>query len=459
MKLSKDISLWEDSVRLKHYPRLEGVAGCEVLIIGGGMAGILTAHRLAAEGVDVTVAEAGRIGCGVTAGTTAKITSQHGLIYQKLVSHLGTEGAALYLKGNEDAIGQFAQLCEGEPDNCDFRRTSSYIYSMFGEQVLEQEMKALEQIGCSAARLRSCDSLELPFDTDGAVEFPLQACFHPRKLLKHVTEGEKSSSAAIFENSRITRLKRWPDGGWEAISEHGSILADQVIFACHFPFMDRRGGYFAKMYQSRSLVIAGWPGIAAELKGMYMDEAESGLSFRSADGMILLGGGSGRPGKVDSSWQQLQEQAKLLYPGWETRYRWAAQDCMTLDGMPYIGPYYGKPEPGEKHHGLWTATGFNKWGMTGSMVSAMVLTDLICGRKNEYAELFRPDRSVLKPQLALNVLESTVNLLKPKVPRCRHLGCALTWNEEEQTWECPCHGSRYDKKGQCIEGPSVKNLF
>jgi hypothetical protein len=132
---------------------------------------------------------------------------------------------------------------------------------------------------------------------------------------------------------------------------------------------------------------------------------------------------------------------------------------MTLDGIPYIGPYYGKAEPSEKNCGLWTATGFNKWGMTGSMVSAMVLTDLICGRENQYAEIFRPDRSVLKPQLALNVMESAVNLLKPKVPRCRHLGCALMWNEEELTWECPCHGSRYDKKGQCIEGPSVKDLF
>ena len=320
-------------------------------------------------------------------------------------------------------------------------------------------MNALEQIGCTAARLRSGDSLELPFKTDGAVEFPMQACFHPWKLLKHLTEGEKLLSAVIFENSRITRLKRWSDGGWEAVSEHGSILADQVIFACHFPFMARRGGYFAKRYQRRSLVIAGRPGTSAELKGMYMDEEESGLSFRSADGMVLMGGGSGRPGKVDSSWQQLQEQAEFLYPGWETRYRWAAQDCMTLDGRPYIGPYYGKAEPGKKNYGLWTATGFNKWGMTGSMVSAMVLTDLICGRENEYAELFRPDRSVLKPQLALNVLESAVNLLKPKVPRCRHLGCALMWNEEEQTWECPCHGSRYDKKGQCIEGPSVKDLF
>lgn len=452
MSQSRDISLWEDSVRLKRHPRLEGIAGCEVLVIGGGMAGILTAHRLAAEGIEVAVAEAGRIGCGATAGTTAKITSQHGLIYHKLAAELGIDGAALYLEANEAAISQFSHLCEGETKQCDFRKTSSYIYSTRGRQVLEQEMNALEQIGCTAARFRKGSSLELPFETDGAVEFPMQACFHPRKLLKYLTEEEGACSGIIFENSRITGLKRWPDGGWEAISEHGSILADQVVFACHFPFMDWRGGYFAKMYQSRSLVIAGRTG--KEIKGMYKDEAEGGLSFRSADGLLLLGGGSGRPGKVTSTWQNLQQQAEVMYPDWETRYRWAAQDCITLDGMPYIGPYSGNRE-----NGLWVAAGFNKWGMTGSMVSAMVLTDLICGRENPYSELFRPHRSALKPQLVLNTLESAVNLLKPKVPRCRHMGCALTWNEEEETWDCPCHGSRYDKKGQCIEGPSVKDLF
>ena len=452
MKLSKDISLWEDSVRLERHPRLEGVAGCDVLIIGGGMAGILTANQLVSEGVDVAVVDAGRIGCGVTAGTTAKITSQHGLIYQKLVNSLGTEGARQYLEVNEEAIGRFAQLCEEETNHCGFRRTSSYIYSLRGTRPLELEMKALEQIGGTAARLRQGDVLELPFETDGAVEFPMQACFHPRKLLKYLTEEGTASNASFFENSRITRLKRWPDGGWEALSEHGSILADQVVFACHFPFIDRWGGYFLKMYQSRSLVIAGWPG--TEMKGMYKDEAEGGLSFRSAEGMLLMGGGSGRAGKVSSSWQQLQQQAESFYPAWETRYRWAAQDCMTLDGMPYIGPYYGSRE-----NGLWVAAGFNKWGMTGSMVSAMVLRDLVCGRENPYSELFRPDRSVLKPQLFMNAAESTVNLLKPNVPRCRHLGCALSWNEEQETWECPCHGSRYDKKGQCIEGPSVKDLF
>lgn len=475
---SKMISLWEYRVSLKKHPRLEGVAGCEVLVIGGGMAGILTANRLASEGVDVIVAESYRVGSGVTAGTTAKITSQHGLVYQKLVRGIGPGEARLYLEVNEAAISEYARLCENGGDSCEFQRTSNLIYSRRGEKVLEAEMKALDLIGCNSARLRSGPSLTLPFEADGAVEFPLQARFNPRKLLKRLAEGDGSPPLKLFENTRITALRRYKDGGWEAVSEHGTILADQVVVATHFPFMDRRGGYFARMYQSRSFVIAGSiaggteaAGDAAgriRLDGMYLDEQEGGLSFREAEGLLLMGGGSGRPGKADGGWDDLERQAAGFYPGWKTRYRWAAQDCMTLDGMPYIGQYYGRLRDGtgksqedidSQRPGLWTATGFNKWGMTGSMAGAMILTDLICGRKNQYAQLFQPARSILKMQLLVNVAESAAGLLKPKVPRCRHLGCALNWNEEEMVWECPCHGSRYDETGRCIEGPSVKDLF
>ncbi len=483
------VSLWQDTVTLKSWPRLEGVQGCDVLVIGGGMAGVLTAYRLYRQGVDVVLVEGHRVGSGVTAGTTAKITSQHGLIYQKLLAQMGTERARMYLDVHEAAIGEYAELCgcptgqersqddqENNQDDrpidsgCGFARQSHLIYSRRGAAFLEKEMDALEKLKYPA-RFRT--GLPLPFETDGAVEFPVQASIHPLKFLKRIIEEDCQHSRngmRIFESSRITKLRRWSDGGWEAVSEHGSVLADQVVVASHFPFIDRHGSYFMKMYQNRSLVIAGKPsqtGAAGrqksgkfsdlfpeQLDGMYKDEVEGGLSFREAEGLLLIGGGSGRSGKVEGSWADLEHNAADFYPGWETSYRWAAQDCITLDGIPYIGPYYG-----ESGHGLWAATGFNKWGMTGSMVSSMILSDLIQEKKNPYAEIFRPDRTMEKSQLLINAAESTVNLLKPKVPRCRHLGCALSWNEAEMSWDCPCHGSRYDETGRCIEGPSVKDLF
>ena len=458
-KKIKNVSLWEDTCSLKRYPALEGVAGCDVLVIGGGMAGLLTAHSLANQGVNVILAEGGRIGRGTTGGTTAKITSQHGLIYQRLVKEKGRDAAALYLKANEDAVLEYAKLCSGR--ECGFQRKSNFIYSRQGKEVLEAEMEALDIIGFKGARFH--DHLNLPFSNDGAVEFPLQACFHPLKMIKKLTETDAGADSGfrILENTRITSLRRWHGNGWEAVSERGTILSDQVVMATHFPFMDRRGGYFVKMHQNRSLVIAGAADAAETLEGMYMDQQEGGISLREGEGMLLLGGGCGRPGKVRGSWEQLESLGVRYFAGWETRYRWAAQDCMTLDGIPYIGSYYGNvsfagesPEPG-----LWVASGFNKWGMTGSMVSAMILSDLICGKENPYAEVFRSDRRIYSRQLLANGAESALGLLTPSVPRCRHLGCALKWNEAERAWECSCHGSRYDEIGRCTEGPSVKDLF
>lgn len=456
-------SLWQDTVKLKKWPQLKGVVGCDVLVIGGGMAGTLTAERLNRQGTDVVLVEANRLGSGTTAGTTAKITSQHGLIYQKLAKEMGTEKAGIYLDVNETAIREYERLCcrSDEEDSCGFKKRKNLIYSCRGTEPLEEEMRVLEQLGYPA-QFRS--DLPLPFETDGAVEFPEQASMHPLKLLKRLTEENCQRGGRemrIFENSRITGLRRWKDGGWEAITEHGSILADQVVVASHFPFVDRRGGFFMKMHQNRSLVIAGMleEGKVEIMDGMYKDEAEGGLSLREAEGYLLVGGGSGRPGKLKESWSKLEQQAANFWPDWKTVCRWSAQDCMTLDGIPYIGPYYGILQPGEYGHGLWTATGFNKWGMTGSMVSAMILADLVSGRKNVYAELFHPSRTMVIEPLMNHAAESVGSFLKPKVPRCRHMGCALTWNEEEMTWDCPCHGSRYDETGRCIEGPSVKDLF
>jgi len=444
-------SLWSNSLTMKSWPALRGAESCEVLVIGAGMAGVLTARNLQKEGVDVVLVDGFRVGRGVTAGTTAKITSQHGLIYHKIAKEKGLEAARSYLHVQEKAINDFADLARSY--SCSFQRRSSFVYSRRGRAALEAELKTLEEIGFAA---RYSDAEELPFHTDGAVEFPLQASFHPLQFLKLITEdmagGENTNPVRIYENTRITGLKRWRDGGWQADFDQGMILADQVVIATHFPFLDRRGMFFLKMYQSKACVIAGSTG-QPPLCGMYVDEDDKGLSFRQENDMLILAGGNSRTGKGREHWKDLEEKAVQFYPEWKTVWRWTAQDCISLDHMPYIGPYCsGWP-------GLWTAAGFNKWGMTGSMAASRILADRITGRDNPYAHLFLPDRPILKPQLFINSLEAAWNLLRPCVPRCRHLGCSLTWNEAEHTWECSCHGSRYTEEGRCIEGPSVKDIF
>ena len=185
---------------------------------------------------------------------------------------------------------------------------------------------------------------------------------------------------------------------------------------------------------------------------MYVDEAQTGMSFRNYQNLLLIGGGDHRTGKKGGNWQELTAFASRHYPRAREVYRWAAQDCMTLDAVPYIGQY-SKNTPN-----LYVATGFNKWGMTSAMVSAMILTDCILDRQTPYAEVFSPSRSILHPQLAANAFEATVNLLTISKKRCPHLGCALKWNEQERSWDCPCHGSRFTEDGVLLDNPATGNL-
>ena len=204
------------------------------------------------------------------------------------------------------------------------------------------------------------------------------------------------------------------------------------------------------MYQQRSYVLAleGAP----KIDGMYLDEAENGLSFRSYNGTLLLGGGGHRTGKTGGGWHELETFARTHYPEAKISHRWATQDCMTLDGIPYIG-HYSKRTPN-----MYVATGFNKWGMTSSMAAALILADLVQDRPNPYADLFSPSRSMLTSQLGINALEATVNLLSLNQKRCPHLGCALKWNPLEHSWDCPCHGSRFEEDGTLIDNPATGNL-
>ena len=234
------------------------------------------------------------------------------------------------------------------------------------------------------------------------------------------------------------------------MTDHGTVRAENIIIATHFPLLNKHGSYFLKLYQERSYVLAleGAP----RLNGMYIDQKTGGLSFRSYDNMLLLGGGSHRTGKQSRGWKPLTEAAANYYPQAKEVCRWATQDCMTLDDMPYIGQYSAHTP------GLYAATGYGKWGMTSAMTAATVLTDLIVKGEDPYAGLFSPSRSILHSQLAINGLEAVKNLLMPTAPRCPHLGCALKWNKQERSWDCPCHGSRFASNGALLNNPATDGL-
>ena len=429
------LSIWSDSVSLPHFEKLQGNIKTDVLIIGGGMAGILCAHKLKQSGVDYVLVEASTICSGVTKNTTAKITVQHGLIYDKLIKSFGAQKAAMYLKANQDALKEYKKLCEAI--DCGYEEKDSFVYSLNDRAAVEKEIDALGRLHVNAEFV---EELPLPFSVAGAVKLEHQAQFNPLKFVSAVADGLR-----IYENTMVKELI-----GCKAVTDGGTVTANKIIVTTHFPFLNKHGSYFLKMYQHRSYAIA--LKNAPNVEGMYVDAAQKGLSFRNAQGYLLIGGGDHRTGKAGGNWQELREFAKRYYPSAEERYHWATQDCMTLDGVPYIGQY-SKRTPG-----LYVATGFNKWGMTASMVSATILTDEIMGKQNPCAAVFSPSRSILKPQLAVNAWEAITSLLTISRPRCPHLGCALKWNPAEHSWDCPCHGSRFNKQGILIDNPAMGNL-
>lgn len=428
-------SVWIGNAKLPCFQKLKENLKTDVLIVGGGMAGILCAYFLQNEGVDYALVEGRRICSGVTRNTTAKITAQHGLIYHKMLKNAGREKTEQYLAANQAAVEKYRKLCQKIA--CDFEEKDAYVYSLDNPQKLENEARALQSIGFDA---KMTDAKELPIPTAGAIGFARQAQFHPLKFIADIARG-----LHIYEN---TFINSW--NGQEAITNQGSIAYKKLIVTTHFPIDNRHGMYFMKMYQHRSHVIALSKG--PSLEGMYVDENETGYSFRNYKEFLLLGGGAHRTGKCGGKWEELRHFAARYYPGLDVKYNWAAQDCMTLDGMPYIGQY------SKRTKNCFVATGFHKWGMTSSMAAAEILTDLVMERKNPYADVFSPSRSMQKTQLFRNGLESLVHFLTFSKKRCPHLGCALKWNEEEESWDCPCHGSRFDERGDLLNNPANRRM-
>ena len=427
-------SIWSEYKTEKFEP-LQGDCSCDVLIVGGGIAGILCAYFLQKAGIDNLLVEGGRICSKITKNTTAKITAQHGIIYSKLIEKFGEIKAKQYLNYNLWAIKKYAVLAREFP--CDFEEKPAFTYSLVDRKVIEEEVSAVNRLGFNASFE---ESIPLPLNIKGAIKFPNQAQFNPVMFIDGLSRKQN-----IKEHTFVTKIKNNI-----AYTNNGNIRARKIIIATHFPFINKYGLYFMKLYQSRSYVIA--LENASDLNGMYVDNEQNGMSFRNYKDLLLIGGGDHKTGKPGGRFEELRNFAKTFYPNANERYSWSNQDCMSLDSIPYIG-VYSKLSPD-----IFVATGFNKWGITSSMIGAKILTDMVLEKKNNNAEIFSPNRSMLSKQLAINITEAIKNLLYPTTKRCSHLGCALKWNEAEHTWECPCHGSRYDSDGRLIDNPATKDI-
>jgi len=429
-------SVWSETASKEPRPALERDIKADVLVIGGGMCGILAAHRLKETGARCVVVEAKTVGSGITKDTTAKITAQHGLIYADLIKRLGKEKAQQYYDSNIWAIGRYQELSERFP--CDFEQKTAYVYSVDKRQKLDREAEAYRKLGISS---RIEENPTIPLQTVGAIAMEGQAQFHPLKLLYALAD-----SLEIYENTFIKKI----DGHTAYTADGRKITADHIILCTHYPLVNVPGLYFIKLYQHRSYVIA--LESAPLLDGMYLDEKEDGYSFRTYGNLLFIGGGDHKTGKKGGGYAELRTLAGQAYPNAAEKYHWATQDCMSLDKIPYIGRH----RAGAKN--LYVAAGFNKWGMTSSMVASRLLTEMITTGKSEWEVLYAPRRSMLSGQLFINLGAAVAGLVSIGAPRCAHMGCKLRWNTTEKSWDCSCHGSRFDKDGHVIDNPAKKGI-
>lgn len=425
-------SIWKNNIEKPSFKELNENVECDVLVVGGGIAGILATHELSHRGIKTILLEGNEICSGITDKTTAVLSAQHDTPYSSLIKTHGQEAAKAYLRANLDAVEEYKKFAEHI--DCDFEIQPSYMFSRKSD--MKYESDALSSLGYNA---QITTETGLPFDIKGAVMFPDMAVFHPLKFLYSLAKD-----LTIYEHSFVSEIK-----DHTAYIGQYKVKFNKAVIATHFPFINRAGWFFIKMYQVRSCVAAYEN--AADVKGTYIEDREGGLYFRNYGNMLIIGAGDHRTGTKSKGFDDIRDFCKKYYPTATEKYVWANQDCVTLDGLPYVGKY-GCLED------VYAISGFNLWGMTNALASAKAIAELISGTENEYCRACRTDRSIMHKQLFANLGVTTLNLLLPVPKRCPHMGCSLWYNKKEHSWDCQCHGSRFAHNGSLLDNPAKKDL-
>lgn len=486
---------WRGSAELPVFPKLQEDLKIDVAVVGGGITGLTSAYLLAKAGAKVAVIEAGSILNGTTGHTTAKVTAQHGVVYDELISHFGEDQARLYYQANYDAMQFVKNLVRDQQIDCDLSEEDAYIYTN-SEQEMEKllkEFKAYEKLGIVGSEYVS--SVPIPVEARAAIVMRSQAQFHPLKFLKHLVERFIEMGGQIYENTTAVDMEEGSEAVVTTRDGH-KVRCKQMIISTHFPFYDLKGFYFSRMKPERSYVLAvktekEFPG------GMYINAEQPTRSLRYAnwngEKIVLFGGESHSVGQKTNThkyYEALHAFAVQTFGVRNIPFRWSAQDPVPFDKVPFVGQYSTATD------NIFVATGYRKWGMSNGINAALLLSDLILKKDNPYKEVFDPQRFSADPELKKMISTSAYiakTLVKGKLERpstqatsldpdegaavtidgkragayrdvdgqlhivdttCTHMGCELEWNNGERSWDCPCHGSRFSYKGDVLEGPA-----
>ena len=466
MKYSE--SFWQvNGINTRNYRTLENNIKTEVCIIGGGITGISTAYYLQKAGKDVVVLEKDKIVSKTSGKTTGKITSQHHLFYHYLIESFGKDFAKKYWKAGEEAISEIEKIIKEEQIDCDFERKSAFVFTRkFGNlKKINDEIEAAKSLEIPAKFTNEIEVLE---KIEGAIEFPNQAQFHPVKYVNALAHCVLQKGGEIFENARVVDYSKNDEGFVVKVDNAGekrNVFAKYLVVATRYPIFNVPGFHFIKMYQEMEYAMA--IKTSQKVNVMYVSSELPNISFRGyekdGENYVILVGNGHKTGENDGNdgFITLEKFVKENFKDGEIISHWHAEDAIGLDKIPYIGDY------SEVRQNMFVATGFKKWGMTSSNISARMITDQICQGKSKYDDIFQSTRlqPIKNHEEMKNMLKEVgENLIAPHLkPQkgqkyCAHLGCQLSWNQTTQTWDCPCHGSRYEQNGQLIEGPSVQNI-
>lgn len=428
--LMENKSFWENTVTLPSFDSLIDDEKTDILIIGGGITGIICAYELSKRNKKYILVEQGKIAAKTTGNTTAFITAFQETLYQDLIKDKGIKKAKEYLDLNLEAIEYYKSL--SKEYDIDFKSCNAVLYSHNNINKINKEKEALQKLGFKAKETKI-----LPLDVPivSGLIYENQAMINPLKLIKCLSE-----KLNIYENTKIIKIKN----NVATTDKNNKISFNHLIIATNYPILNKSTLSFMKINQKRSYVACIKD---ININDTYCDIEDDGIYFRSYNNNLIIGGNDRFTKDPNNNFK---DKIKEIIKDKEIINYWSGQDSFTLDNVPYIGRY------NLIHPNYYIATGFGLWGFTWAYISYKIIIDLIEGK--EQNKLVNPRRFVVNKQLAENIITSIKSLITTKRPRCSHLGCALNYNKIDKTWECPCHGSRYDKAGNLLDGPAQTGI-